>query len=314
MALLDAGLHPNQFVIDAVDISAYALRIARNGRYGRNSFRQKDLGFRDRYFAAVKERYELIEEVRACVQFQQANLLAPDFLAGVAPYDVIFCRNVLIYFDVPTQALVLKTLDRLLDTSGFLFVGPSEAFVTRGSGLAPAQYPHAFAYQKPAVRAAPRPEKPPVRKAPRLLPPRVAPQRRVTVEQVTPPPIPTVDLETAAKLADAGRLVEAASACESHLRDHGASAAGYCLLGVVRDALGDHSQAAALYRKALYLEPGHAEALAHLALLAAKSGDAAGAKRLQLRAERVAAISSSSSDLRTTTRTRTRTKTRTIPE
>ena len=71
------------------------------------------------------------------------------------------------------------------------------------------------------------------------------------------------------------------------MQERGESAAAYALLGLVRDAMGSHHQAALCYRKALYLEPGHSEALMHLALLLEKQGDAAGARRLRERARRV---------------------------
>jgi len=76
-------------------------------------------------------------------------------------------------------------------------------------------------------------------------------------------------------LADAGRLPEAAQACEEALRTQSASAEGYYLLALVQDALGETEQAAKSYRKVLFLEPGHAEAAAHLSLLAGRQGDVA---------------------------------------
>jgi chemotaxis protein methyltransferase WspC len=81
-------------------------------------------------------------------------------------------------------------------------------------------------------------------------------------------------------------MAEAEAVCEAHLREQGASAAAYYLLGVVRDAMGD-DRAADAYRKAIYLDPNHAEALLHLALFAEKQGDLAGARRFQMRARRV---------------------------
>ena len=64
--------------------------------------------------------------------------------------------------------------------------------------------------------------------------------------------------------------------CEEHLRRRGPSATAFYLLGLVRDATGNHAEAAAYYRKALYLDPNHYDALIHLALLMEKQGDAAG--------------------------------------
>jgi len=75
--------------------------------------------------------------------------------------------------------------------------------------------------------------------------------------------------------------------CAVHVRQHGPSADAFYLLGLVRDATGNSVEALGYYRKALYLDPHHAEALIHLALLTEKQGDAAGAQLLRNRARRL---------------------------
>lgn len=294
MALIDAGLPPHRFHIDAIDISARALGEARRAIYGRNSFRGHELSFRDRFFRASPHGYELAEAVRAQVEFQHGNIVADDLLPGLGSYDIIFCRNVLIYFDGATQERVIRTLDRLLAEDGVLFVGPAEAFLTRTSGFSSADFPNAFACRKVSrkVPAALQPWEPPVAKvsAPRARPTgsrsKAISKSAAAKIEPTPAPKPPTDLETAGHLADAGRLTEAASACETHLREHGPSAAAFYLLGLIRDTLGDSRAATGFYRKVLYLDPNHPEALLHLALLAEREGDVAGARRLQLRARR----------------------------
>jgi chemotaxis protein methyltransferase WspC len=110
MALLDAGLPAERLRIDAIDISTRALDLARLGLYGRNSFRGADLTFRDRHFTAEGRDWRLRDTVRAPVHFAQGNVIAPDFLASAAPYDIIFCRNLLIYFNPATQQRVAGVL------------------------------------------------------------------------------------------------------------------------------------------------------------------------------------------------------------
>jgi len=92
-------------------------------------------------------------------------------------------------------------------------------------------------------------------------------------------------LETARQLADTGQLAEAVALCEAHLAQHGPSAGAFYLLGLMKDA-SDDPEAAALYRKALYLEPNHYEALVHIALWLEKNGDASSARPFKRRAER----------------------------
>ena len=106
-----------------------------------------------------------------------------------------------------------------------------------------------------------------------------------------PAPVPSkppqADLETARRLADAGRLQEAAAWCETNLRERGPSSETYYLLGLVHDAIGDRPGAAAFYRKVIYLEPEHVEGLMHLALMTETQGDSSAAERLRERARRV---------------------------
>jgi chemotaxis protein methyltransferase WspC len=97
-----------------------------------------------------------------------------------------------------------------------------------------------------------------------------------------------LDLASAQRLADQGQLQEAAQCCERNLSQHGPSAETYYLLGVIRDAEGS-DRAAECYRRAVYLDPNHVEALTHLALLSDTEGDSTAAQRLRLRAQRAGA-------------------------
>ncbi len=126
MALLDAGLTVERFRVDGIDISQRALALAERAVYGKNSFRGKDLDFRERYFEARAKGYRLRDHVRRQVRFQAGNLFSADFMLEVESYDVVFCRNLLIYFDQATQKRAIKILERLLRPQGVLFVAPSE--------------------------------------------------------------------------------------------------------------------------------------------------------------------------------------------
>jgi chemotaxis protein methyltransferase WspC len=86
-------------------------------------------------------------------------------------------------------------------------------------------------------------------------------------------------------LADAGRLDEALSACRAHLDDAGPGADAFSLLGVILQARGATAEAGDAFRKALYLAPGHREALTHAMLLAAERGDTSRAALLRSRLE-----------------------------
>ena len=119
-------------------------------------------------------------------------------------------------------------------------------------------------------------------------PVRIMPRKKP--EQAAPAAVPDrPSLEAATRLADQGKLGEAAALCRQHIALRGPSAAAHNLLGVICDAGGDPAGAHMHYRKALYLDPGPGEALAHLAALLAMQGDAAGAARLAERARRAQA-------------------------
>jgi chemotaxis protein methyltransferase WspC len=303
MALLDAGFPANRYRIDAVDISTQVLTHARRAVYGKNSFRGNELEFRGRYFEATEHGYRLGDAVRQQVRFQQGNLFAADFLPGAEVYDVIFCRNLLIYFDRATQDRAVLSLRRLLTVKGILFVGPSETGLLLNHDFVSVKIPLAFAFRKTGATTDPRVAAPasvhPIRAqaAPartRIVPPpgpaqsparRTAARRPGTPAKPAVKPDPTVD--EASRLADQGRLVEAAKSCEEHLSMHGPSAQAFHLLGLIRAAAGNLKEADQYYRKALYLEPNHHDTLVHLAFLLEKQGNAAGAQVLRNRSSRL---------------------------
>jgi chemotaxis protein methyltransferase WspC len=291
MSLLDAGFLPQQLHVDAVDISARALAVAKRGVYGSNSFRGADRTFRDKYFQPTANGYALAEPLRSYVTFHQGNLLSPDLGFRKESYDVIFCRNLLIYFDRPTQEQAMRTLTGLLTPTGFLFVGPAEAFLASGSGFTSVNQTMSFAFRrtdaKPAVPLfVPQPRRRDVKST--ILRP-----ARTAVPYVTPMPaapslgVPGAGLTTARRLADAGRLKEAAAWCNADLVERGPSCDTYYLLGLVSDAAGNREHAGACYQKAIYLQPEHVEALTHLALMKEGRGDFGAAERLHERARRV---------------------------
>jgi chemotaxis protein methyltransferase WspC len=285
MALLDAGVPPSRFRIDAVDVSARVLAHAQRGVYGKGAFRGADLAFRDRHFTPVATGHSIADVVRRQVGFQQGNLFSPAFLPGLHIYDVVFCRNVLIYFDRDTQARAVTVLSRVLASTGLLFVGPSETSVV-SDRFVPIHAPRAFAF-RPA-QAAPKPA--PRARAATPRPVVHTPAPHVRLEAPPPPrkPLSSVALDEAYELANRGQFIEAADYCRVHIETQGPSAEAYHLLGLVRDATGNVHDAVECYRKALYLNPHHQDTLAHLALLMDAQGQPAEAQVLRARAQRLA--------------------------
>ncbi|WP_317204426.1 protein-glutamate O-methyltransferase CheR, partial [Janthinobacterium sp.] len=169
MALADAGVPADAASIDAVDLSPACIARARAGVYGRNAFRGADTAFRDRHFSpAGAGEYRIAEALRARVRFGQGNLLRLDGVASKC-YDVVFCRNLLIYFDAPTTQAAIAILAALLADDGMLLAGYAEVPAFCQHGFAALPHKHAFALKK--RRDAARPAMPP---AARPAPPRPA--------------------------------------------------------------------------------------------------------------------------------------------
>ena len=306
MGLADAAFPMHRLHVDAVDISRRSLAYAHRAVYTRNSFRGNDLGFRNRYFEATPHGYRLADGVRKPVHFLQGNLVESGFLPGAGIYDVIFCRNLLIYFDRMTQDRVIGVLTRLLSTDGLLFVGPSETGLLLEHNFVSVKMPLAFAFRKAdAVPPEPKHSAPPKRTSSRIqaTPPVSAhrpkhdAQHKHGIAAKSAPPAAAMPMESmpkaqkdaldeAERLANQGDLVRAMEHCESHIQEHGPSARAFYLMGLVHDAAGREEDAHSQYRRVLYLDPSHHEALIHLAFLLEKRGDTAGAQVLHARAKR----------------------------
>ncbi len=295
MALLDAGLAPHQFKVLGLDVSPLSVERARRGVYGKNSFRGADIEFRDRHFSESADGFHISERVREQVRLQVGNLLDPTLLANEASYDFVFCRNLLIYFDQPTQKQVFDVLKGLTHEDGVLFIGPAEGSLLGRHGMKSIGVPQSFAFSrhvepvKPEPVFAPIPAPPPPPRSAAALPvkPRPFSTFSAQVVPIKAPPSDAADLlSQIATLANEGKSAEARAACERYLSNHPPAAQVFYWLGLLSDVAGSALEAQGFYRKALYLEPQHPQALMHLAALLESQGDSAGARRLQARAAR----------------------------
>jgi chemotaxis protein methyltransferase WspC len=310
MTLLDLGLPARRFRIDAVDVSARQVERARRGVYSSNAFRGRELGYRDRYFRALPSGYELAPEVRATVHFHQASIFDPHLFEGSSPYDVVFCRNLLIYLTASARVRLMAVIDRLLAADGLLLIGHADRLDAASAAVAftEAGEPGCFAYRRagPDRHAVPEISVEPRRHATTVNASEIASTSatvmRTPLEESGNPLRPEdVDqaavlraggdssatlLEEAARLANQGRFSAAIKSCEQHLQKSGLNAAAYYLLGMICQAAGDRRRAEDCFHKVVYLDPRHDEALLSLALLAERRGDLAAATGFRRRAER----------------------------
>jgi chemotaxis protein methyltransferase CheR len=151
--------------IVATDASNNALEVARKGRYGQNSMRmvskeRKHLYFKERNGIEQIAEYEVRDEIRDIVRFAYLNLMEECYPTA---FDIIFCCNVIIYFENQTTMGVLEKIDHSLNGDGYLFVGPSESLHFISDRFKMFDWEDAIYYQKrnlkevlPSVRVAER--------------------------------------------------------------------------------------------------------------------------------------------------------------
>jgi len=150
MVLMNAGIPIERFRIDALDISLLALRKALRGIYGSMSFRGRDNmpTLQTSYFKRIDDSFQLHPDIMEAVSFNQGNLLDKNILADQPCYDIIFCRNLMIYFSALARKRTRAIIDRLLKDSGLLFVGHSERIAFKAPGFNQIDANGVFAYRK----------------------------------------------------------------------------------------------------------------------------------------------------------------------
>ena len=296
MTLLSAGIPASRFHLDAADISQKALAAARAALYGRGSFRQPLSDIQDSFFTAAARVRQVDGALAGMVHFRRGNMVAPEFFAGEAPYDIIFCRNLLIYLTAAARVQVLATLDRLLAPDGLLFAGHAEMGIFLQQGFKAIRHPRAFACCRAAKTTAKAPVHPVPRKRPPAasaapLPARPKPTAVAVAPEPTPPARKPKEVITGAlhaealALADRGCFDEAAALCRRYIEEQPPHADVYCLLGLIHEAARRPEEAEACYMKALYLDPDHYETLIQVSLLCLKKGDSRNAALYRRRAE-----------------------------
>lgn len=119
-------LRPEHFPILATDVSNRSLNVGREGRYPAFLMdRSLPAELKSRYFRQEKGHWTANEELRRLIDFRRLNLI--DGLSSLGPFEVIFCRNVLIYFDQPTRQRLCDQFHQLLAPGGLLVLGAAES-------------------------------------------------------------------------------------------------------------------------------------------------------------------------------------------
>jgi chemotaxis protein methyltransferase CheR len=283
MVLADHPLLENwNWEILATDVDDAALADARLGRYGRRAVARVSPEHIDRFFVHRGGQYDVDRQLLSRIRYRHLNLV--DDLARFAevPFDLIFLRNVLIYFRTDVQRTVVKAVAGTLAPTGFLFLGPSETLIHLDSGLEAHDLRICFCYRHPGA-------------VPTASEPRRSPDRQeveapgAAAIAVSKPKFPRSkdgsDLSFDERLdqvvaAFGAGCVEPALALIGELRsEFPENAMIHGLEAIARERTGDIDAAVLCYRAALYLAPEIPEFRFLLALALQSLGRTRGAIR-----------------------------------
>lgn len=149
MMLLDGKrIQPSNVTIRASDLSPRALAKAKIGFYRELAFRATPPEMVAKYFKPFEQGFFVSDEVKRMAEFFRINLLDSRTVAGVGIHDAIFCRNVLIYFDKPTQKRVVEAFAQALRPGGYLFLGHAESIMRLTDLYDPVITPKAIYYRR----------------------------------------------------------------------------------------------------------------------------------------------------------------------
>ncbi|MBO0961809.1 protein-glutamate O-methyltransferase CheR [Neobacillus sp. MM2021_6] len=151
MLIQETGLFPMGTVeIIGSDINKKVIKKADQGWYHKNSFafRRMPEHLLEKYFNVENGGYQINASIKRMVKFQELNLLNENDLPQIGEVDIIFCRNVLIYFDQDTIKRVIRNLHQNLKPNGYLFLGHAESITEMSLGFQKVDSSKTFYYRK----------------------------------------------------------------------------------------------------------------------------------------------------------------------
>lgn len=285
--LAAGGFAPASFEVLGIDVSARAIEAARSARYRPQSLRGRTLDNPWLHFEG--EWLTPVPALRRSVRFRVGNALAPGLAAGER-FDVVFCRNLIIYLDEAARRQALQHLLQLLASDGMLLAGQAEVLSSIDSRLQPlpGYGPLSFGLlRSSSAPAGPAPQRtrPPSARPP---PPRTTPAPASAPTAVAAAVDP---LQAARSAADAGELDAARSLIRSELDMRPESVPAWFLLGVVEMAANALEAADQAFARTSYLDREDREALRYRIAIAEGRGLHEQARQLNQRLARMRAPS-----------------------
>jgi chemotaxis protein methyltransferase CheR len=259
----------------ATDISARALRRAEEGIYSERSVRELSPERRDRFLVREGGRWVVGDQLRSLIRLRRHNLVAdPAPPSGEVRFDVVLCRNVLIYFGADTVERVVGSLESALQSGGQLILGAADRLTSSARWLAT------------SAMGAPKPRSPTIESRRR----RQSSRRRVPEHASAPAPRDSrAGIEDALRAVDRGDYEKAIESARRVLADDLLSAEANYLRGVSELAIDDPEAAVRSLRRALYIDPAFALAAFQLACAYERRGDLQAARRSYAQTLRVLA-------------------------
>jgi chemotaxis protein methyltransferase CheR len=136
------------FEIVGTDINQTVLDTAVRGIYGEYAVRNIPIQYLKKYFKQVDGLYELNLDIKSMATFKNANLFDPNEMMLMTNFDIIFCANVLIYFDLNSKIKVINQLYKSLNRGGYLFIGFSETLHGISKAFSIVSFPKTVGYKK----------------------------------------------------------------------------------------------------------------------------------------------------------------------
>jgi chemotaxis protein methyltransferase CheR len=242
----------------ATDVDQTALADARRGVYASRAVSRVPAATLARHFVRRGEQFQLADELLRKIEFRRLNLVEQSLDLGESDFDVVFLRNVLIYFRPELQRRVVETVEQSLSEDGILFLGPSESLLHLGSRLHARDLGDCFCYgrarsysgEKPATtHAEPAEDRSSTHSAGE---PRAGTESSHPSEQ--PPPFDH-RLESMIDALARGEYGRAVAGLRALRHERPESAVAHALEGAALERNGDEQGAARAYRAALYLAP-----------------------------------------------------------
>lgn len=263
----------NSVKIIATDLSDKALNKAKEGVYTQWSFRETPNNIREKYFKAIDGKWLICDDIKKMVSFFNLNLITakyPSSSKGIQEVNLIFCRNVLMYFSYPNITLVANKLYNSLSKGGWLVTSQVELNDLLFSKFAKVNIESGFFYRREELAPVVEPtlfnDSTTTKRVPKIEPIKIdslsrsrkrADKNSQVVDLKPKTPVVESELETAKELANKGKHNKALDILEKLSNTDNLNIDFFYLYATILSEKGELEKAVDYYKKCIYLNPAH---------------------------------------------------------